>query len=58
MKVEFLIPPNSTTFTTNILDREGEICDNVLQLTQALGETVSDERTGPDCDEVHETTTG
>lgn len=39
---------------TNILDRQGENCNNIYKVTQNMGETLDDVRTGPDCDEVHE----
>lgn len=57
MQVQFTIKPSGKVIT-EVLDREGENCNTVTQITQHLGETLMDERTGPDCDEVHEDTSG
>ena len=41
---------------TNILERGGVECSQISQhATQGLGKELSDERTGPECDDVHET---
>jgi len=42
---------------TEVIDREGQDCKDVHRLTENVGKTVGEEITGPDCDEVHETTT-
>ena len=42
---------------TEVIDREGQDCKDVTKLTESIGRTVSEETTGPDNDEVHETTT-
>jgi hypothetical protein len=41
---------------TEVLEREGQDCKIVQKLTDAIGTQVSEEITGPDCDEVHENT--
>ena len=38
---------------TNVLEG-GTHCGQVKQFTGALGTELSDEKTGPDCDDVHE----
>lgn len=53
MKVQFDIYPDGRV-VTEVLERQNDNCDNVHQLTQGLGHTESDEKTGPDCNEVHE----
>jgi len=53
MRLEFIIDTDGDV-QTEVLDREGENCANALVVAQALGTVTSDERTGPDCDEVHE----
>ena len=53
MKLEFIVNKKGNIVTNN-LDRQGEKCSNVYRITQNLGDTVSDEETGPECDEVHE----
>jgi hypothetical protein len=38
-----------------VQDREeGENCEAIHKLTDTLGPQISEERTGPDCDTVHE----
>jgi len=54
MIFEIIIPPGAMERITNIIDREGELCSNITKLTNRMGDLVSDERTGPECDEVHE----
>lgn len=53
MKYEQIIDKQGA-IVTNILDRQGENCSNIYRITQNMGETTDDVRTGPDCDEVHE----
>lgn len=43
------------TSETEVLEREeGENCEKIKVITSAVGRELSDERTGPDCDQVHE----
>jgi hypothetical protein len=53
MKYEQIVSKDGK-IVTNILDRQGENCGNIYHITQNMGQTVDDVRTGPDCDEVHE----
>lgn len=40
---------------TEVLERtQGENCDIIVQHTAGLGKTLSDEKTGPDCDKQFE----
>lgn len=57
MQVKFTVKPSGEVIT-EVLDRQGENCNNIHQITQKLGEELLDERTGPDCDEVHEDISG
>lgn len=41
-----------------VVDREGEDCKTIHRVIASIGKTVSEEVTGPDCDEVHETNCG
>lgn len=53
--VKYTIPANSDgTFQIEVVDRGNENCNNVVLQAQRMGTMLSDERTGPDCDEVHE----
>ncbi len=53
MLVEITIKPNGQR-THEVIERaEGENCERVYQLN--AGAILDDERTGPDCDKVHET---
>lgn len=42
------------TVTTEVLDREGQDCKEVYKLTENIGKRISEETTGPDCNDVHE----
>jgi len=53
MIVKFTVARNGET-KTEVVDREGQNCKNVLKVTQALGKEKSHEITGPDCDKVDE----
>jgi hypothetical protein len=53
MKSEHLIYKDGTVKST-VLDRQGENCEAAVRQAQNLGTILSDERTGPDCDTVHE----
>jgi hypothetical protein len=55
MQLKFTIRKDGT-FATEVLDREGQDCREVTRLTDQLGQKLSEEVTGPDCDTVHETT--
>lgn len=52
--LEYTIPPNESTFKFEIIDRQGENCDQGVNVAQRMGIVTNDERTGPNCDEVHE----
>lgn len=41
---------------TEVLDREGTDCKEVVRLTERIGQQVNEVITGPDCDTTHETT--
>jgi hypothetical protein len=43
---------------TEVTDREGQDCKDVVKLTESVGKTIGEETTGPDNDQVHETTNG
>lgn len=43
---------------TEVIDREGTDCKEVMKLTERIGQQVSEEITGPDCDTTHETAIG
>jgi hypothetical protein len=55
MKIKLTIKKDGTSIT-EVLDREGGDCKEVLKLTERLGQTISEEITGPDCDTAIETT--
>ena len=57
MKMEYIIEKDGTVIS-NVLDRQGENCQVSVQQASAFGAIVSDERTGPDCDDVQEITGG
>jgi len=42
------------TITTEVIEREGTQCSKLLQFVDSVGVVISDEETGPECDEVHE----
>jgi hypothetical protein len=53
--VKYTIPANGDgTFQIEVVDRGEENCNNILHQAQRMGTVLQDERTGPDCDEVHE----
>lgn len=53
--VKYTIPANGDgTFKIEVIDRGTENCNNIVHTAQRMGSVLSDERTGPDCDEVHE----
>lgn len=52
MKWETRIKKNGEV-VTEVIER-GQNCANIKIFTSQLGREMSDERTGPDCDEVHE----
>ena len=54
MRVRYMIFPDGKV-TQEVRERtETENCNKVYQVAN-LGEVLSDEQTGPDCDAVHET---
>lgn len=54
MKVKFTIKHDDGKIITEVLDRQGQQCSNIKQVTNALGRELSDEKTGPECDKVEE----
>jgi hypothetical protein len=52
-KWELIIEKNGRIVTT-VLDRGAAECSRVRQFTNNLGRELSDEQTGPECDDVHE----
>lgn len=57
MRGKTTIKLDGTAFT-EVLDREGSDCKEVVKLTERLGPTVDEQITGDDCDTTHETTYG
>jgi len=57
MKGKLTIKPDGTT-VTEVLDREGQDCKEVLKLTERIGQQTGEEITGPDCATNNETTLG
>lgn len=45
---------------TEVLARQGHLCSEVYNVTNAVGRQISDEETGPECDPVtvYETNSG
>lgn len=41
---------------TEVLDREGTDCKEVVKLTERIGQQIGEQITGDDCDTTHETT--
>lgn len=57
MKVQITIN-NDGKVITEVLDRGQHLCSDVYKVTNAIGKQESDEEIGPECDSVHETTSG
>lgn len=57
MKGQTIIRKDGTV-QTEVTDREGQDCKDVVKLTEGIGKQISEEITGPDCDTAHETTLG
>lgn len=53
MKYSAIIKQDGT-IETEVIDREGTQCSKLRQFVGGVGQIVSDEQTGPECDEVHE----
>lgn len=54
VKVEYLIKEDGTVVHT-ILERGNVECSRIKQFgTEGIGTEMSDEQTGPECDDVHE----
>ena len=53
MKFEARIKKDGTV-VTEVIDREQHLCSEIYKVTNAVGEQVSDETIGPECDDVHE----
>lgn len=53
MRFQITIKKNGEK-VTEVLERGQENCASIKQLTNALGQEVSDEITGPECDKVEE----
>ena len=52
-KWECIIKKNGEV-VTSVLERGNTECSRVKQFTDGVGREVSDEQTGPECDDVHE----
>jgi hypothetical protein len=57
MRGKTTIKPDGTIIT-EVLEREGQDCKEVMRLTERIGQQVGEEITGPDCDPNNETTIG
>jgi len=57
MKGKTTIKPDGTV-VTEVLEREGQDCKEVMKLTERIGQQIGEEITGPDCDTNNETTIG
>jgi len=58
MRWEHIIQEDGKVIT-NVLERqEGTQCSKVRQFASTLGDEISDEQTGPECDDVHERIVG
>jgi len=57
MKGKTTIKPDGTV-VTEVLEREGQDCKEVIKLTERIGRQIGEEITGPDCDTNNETTFG
>ena len=44
------------TIVTEVTDRGEHLCSEVYKVTSRVGEQLSDEEIGPECDTVHEFT--
>lgn len=54
MRWEHIINQDGTV-ETNVLERQdGVQCNKIRQFTAGIGRELSDEQTGPECDDVHE----
>jgi hypothetical protein len=58
MKWEHIIYEDGRV-VTNVLERQDSAqCGQIRQITNGIGDELSDEQTGPECDEVFERTVG
>lgn len=53
MKFDMVILPNGNV-VTEVIDRQDSICSNIKRVTNAVGQELSDEHLGDDCDKVEE----
>lgn len=53
MEYRLIVKPNGKVIT-EVLDREGQQCSVIRNVTNALGKTLDDETTGPECEPVVE----
>ena len=53
MKFKWIVKADGKV-VTEVIDREGQLCSDMLKVTQNLGTMISDEHTGPECDRVEE----
>lgn len=54
MKWEHIINEDGTIVTTILERQSGTQCSKIKQLTSVIGQTLSDEQIGPECDDTHE----
>lgn len=57
MQMEVFILPDGKIIT-QVTDRGSHLCSEVYKVTNAVGQQLSDEEIGPECDSVHETQGG
>lgn len=57
MKIKVTIPMDGKVIT-EVVERGSHLCSSVYKVTNAVGKQLSDEETGPECDSVHEITSG
>lgn len=53
MRVKVTFTPKGEVIT-EVQERAGHECSEVLKVTNAVGRQISDEQTGPECDRVEE----
>jgi len=56
MKFKAVIKKDGTV-VTEVLERESHLCSQIYNVTNAVGNQLSDEEIGPECDDVHEVAT-
>jgi len=53
MRVKVTFTPTGKVIT-EVQERSGQNCSEVLKITTAVGHQINDEQTGPECDRVEE----